>query len=47
MFVFIIYNLVHRCDSCEKVGGVSFVPVSLNTDTNKTGSVLLFTRKIS
>ena len=27
MYVFIIYNLVHCCDSCEKLDGVSFVPV--------------------
>jgi len=28
MYVFIVYNLVHCGDSCEKLDGVSFVPVS-------------------
>jgi len=47
MCVFIIYNLVHGCDSCEKLDGVSFVSsvFTLNTDTNKIDSVLLFMPK--
>jgi len=28
MYVFIMHNLVHCCDCCEKLDGVSFVPVS-------------------
>jgi len=36
---------VHCCDSCEKLDVGSFVPVSLNTDTNKNGSVLVFMSK--
>jgi len=44
---FIIYNLVHCCDCCEKLDGVSFVSsvLTLNTDTNENGSVLLFMPK--
>jgi len=45
---FIIYKHVHCCDQCEKLDGVSFVsyvPVSVNTDTKKIGLVLLFMSK--
>jgi len=28
MCVFIMYNLVHCCDSCKKLDGVSLLPVS-------------------
>jgi len=28
MYALMIHNLVHCCDSCEKLDGVSFVPAS-------------------
>jgi len=49
MCEFIIYKLVHCCDSCEKSDGVSFVrflPVSFNTDMKKIGLVLLLCQNI-